>query len=75
MPFGLESAPETFEMAMDVFLESVKLQSALSYIDKVTIFLKPPQQHLDQIGRSLETGNECSHESEVEEVSYHLKNR
>lgn len=37
MKFGLKEAPETFQRAMEVILESVKCQLALVFLDDVVV--------------------------------------
>lgn len=46
---GLKNAPATFERAMDVIFSSVKLQSALIYLDDIVVSLKKVQEHLTHL--------------------------
>lgn len=49
MLFGSKNAPATFQRSMDISLEPVKWQHALVYSDKVVIFLKTLEEHVNHV--------------------------
>ena len=51
MPFGLFSAPATFQRVMDTVLAGLKWQTCLVYLDDVVVFASSFEEHL----RRLET--------------------
>jgi hypothetical protein len=46
MPFGLMSAPATFQRAIDVILSTARFQCALTYLDDIIIYSPSFEQHL-----------------------------
>jgi Reverse transcriptase (RNA-dependent DNA polymerase) len=46
MPFGLKTAPATFQRAIDVILSTVRFQCALTYLDDIVIYSPTFEQHL-----------------------------
>jgi transposase InsO family protein len=46
LPFGLVSAPATFQRALDVILSSVRFQCALTYLDDIIVYSTTFGQHL-----------------------------
>jgi RNase H-like domain found in reverse transcriptase/Reverse transcriptase (RNA-dependent DNA polymerase) len=53
MPFGLMTAPATFQRAVDVVLSSVWFQCALTYLDDIVIYSPTFEQHLKDLSRVL----------------------
>jgi hypothetical protein len=53
MPFGLMSAPATFQRAIDVVLRTVRFQCALTYVDDIVIYSSTFEQHLADLSRVL----------------------
>jgi Reverse transcriptase (RNA-dependent DNA polymerase) len=49
MPFGLMTAPATFQRAIDVVLSSVRFQCALTYLDDIVIYSPTFEQHLKDL--------------------------
>lgn len=49
LPFGLCSAPATFQRMMDGVLSDLKWQSCLVYLDDVVIFSNTFDEHLDRL--------------------------
>ena len=47
MPFGLTSAPETFQRLMETGLDDLHLNWCIIYLDDVIIFSKTPKEHLE----------------------------
>ena len=54
MPFGLMTAPATFQRAIDVVLSSVRFQCALTYLDDIVIYSPTFDQHLLDLARVLQ---------------------
>jgi Reverse transcriptase (RNA-dependent DNA polymerase) len=46
MPFGLKTAPATFQRAIDVILSTVRFQCALTYLDDIVIYSPAFEKHL-----------------------------
>lgn len=46
MPFGLCSAPATFQRVMDTVLAGLKWQTCLVYIDDVVVFASTFDEHM-----------------------------
>jgi hypothetical protein len=46
MPFGLMTAPATFQRVIDVILTSVRFQCALTYLDDIVIYSPTFEKHL-----------------------------
>jgi len=46
MPFGVTSAPATFQRALDIILSGLKWQICLVYLDNVIIFSANAEQHV-----------------------------
>ena len=46
MPFGLDSAPGTFQRCMAKILQVLKWQTSLVYLDDIIIFAKTSDEHL-----------------------------
>ena len=69
MPFGLMSAPATFQRAIDVIISTVRFKCALTYLDDIVIYFPSFEQHildltmvlrlLDEVGVSLKL-SKCS---------------
>ncbi|KZS02331.1 Uncharacterized protein APZ42_000676, partial [Daphnia magna] len=53
MPFGLCSAPSTFQRLMDMVLAGLKWTDCLVYMDDVVIFGKDAKEHLERLGKVL----------------------
>ena len=53
MPFGLMTAPATFQRAIDVVLSSVRLQCALTYLDDIVVYSPNFDQHMADLSRVL----------------------
>ena len=49
LPFGLCTAPATFQTAMDMILEGVKWHICLVYLDDVIVFSRAPEEHLQHL--------------------------
>jgi transposase InsO family protein len=69
LPFGLKTAPATFQRAIDVILSSVRFQCALTYLDDIVIYSPTFSQHLEDLSvvlKMLQTAgvslklNKCS---------------
>jgi Reverse transcriptase (RNA-dependent DNA polymerase)/RNase H-like domain found in reverse transcriptase len=45
LPFGLVTAPATFQRAVDVILSSVRFQCAITYLDDIIIYSSSFEQH------------------------------
>lgn len=54
LPFGLCSAPATFQRMMDSVLAGLKWQSCLVYLDDVVVFSTTFDQHLERLRLVLE---------------------
>ena len=50
LPFGLTSAPATFERLMEKVLKGLQWQTLLLYLDDVIIFSKDFESHLERLG-------------------------
>jgi len=56
MPFGLKTAPSTFQRAADIVLASVRWQFALVYLDDIIVYssqVEDHYRHLDTVFRLL----------------------
>jgi hypothetical protein len=53
MPFGLMTAPATFQRAIDIVLSSVRFQCALTYLDDIVIYSTTLEEHLRDLSRVL----------------------
>jgi Reverse transcriptase (RNA-dependent DNA polymerase) len=49
MPFGLKTAPATFQRSIDVILSTVRFQCALTYLDDIVVYYPTFQQHLEDL--------------------------
>jgi Reverse transcriptase (RNA-dependent DNA polymerase) len=49
MPFGLKTAPATFQRSIDVILSTVRFQCALTYLDAIVVYSPTFQQHLEDL--------------------------
>jgi len=49
LPFGLCTAPNTFQALADRVFEGMKWKSILIYLDDVIIFSKTPEEHLEKL--------------------------
>ncbi len=49
MPFGLVSAPATFQRAVDCILSSVRFRCAITYLDDIIVYLRTFKDHLDDL--------------------------
>lgn len=47
MPFGLQSAPSTFQRLIDKVSSSVKWKYALLYLDDIAKVFKTPKHHIE----------------------------
>lgn len=54
LPFGLCSAPATFQRMMDTVLSGLKWQSCLVYLDDVVVFSETFEQHLHRLRAVLD---------------------
>lgn len=54
LPFGLCSAPATFQRMMDTVLAGLKWQTCLVYLDDVVVFSRTFAEHLSRLRRVLE---------------------
>ena len=54
LPFGLCSAPATFQRMMDTVLSGLKWQSCLVYLDDVVVFSTTFEQHLQRLRAVLD---------------------
>jgi hypothetical protein len=54
LPFGLTSAPATFERLMEKVLHGLTWNSLLLYLDDVVVFAKDFDSHLDRLATVLE---------------------
>ena len=53
LPFGLTSAPATFERLMEQVLKGLQWKSLLLYLDDVIVFSPDFQTHMDRLGTVL----------------------
>jgi len=53
LPFEFCNAPATFQKAMDMIREGVKLQICLVYLDDVIVFSRSPEEHLQHLDEDL----------------------
>jgi hypothetical protein len=53
LPFGLATAPATFQRAIDVILSSVRFQCALTYLDDIILYSSSLEQHLVDLTKVL----------------------
>ena len=49
MPFGLTTAPTTFQCLMQSCLGNLHLQYCVIYLDDIIVFSKTPEEHLDRL--------------------------
>ena len=49
MPFGLASAPATFQRLMDIVLAGLKWQCCLDYLDDIIVYSPTFEQHLEDL--------------------------
>ena len=54
MPFGLMTAPATFQRAIDVVLSSVRFQCAFTYLDDIVIYSPTFEKHLVDLATVLQ---------------------
>lgn len=54
LPFGLCSAPATFQRMMDTVLSGLKWQSCLVYLDDIVVFSDTFEQHLQRLQAVLD---------------------
>ena len=54
MPFGLNTAPATFQRVMDTVLSGLKWQSCLVYLDDVVVFSRDFDEHLRRLRAALQ---------------------
>lgn len=50
VPFGLSSAPATFQSLMDVILSTVKWKYAVVYLEDIVIFSRAVEEHIKHTG-------------------------
>ena len=55
LPFGLVSAPATFQRAVDIILSSVRFQCAITYLDDIIIYSSSWERHLEDLKRVIES--------------------
>lgn len=60
LPFGLCSAPATFQRMMDTVLTGLKWQTCLVYLDDVVVFSETFEQHLQRLKKVLEAVQSAS---------------
>jgi transposase InsO family protein len=53
LPFGLVTAPATFQRAVDVILSTVRFQCALTYLDDIIVYSSSFDQHLGDLENVL----------------------
>lgn len=53
MPFGLTSAPATFQRLMDLILAGLQWHSCLVYLDDVLVFGRTYEEHLERLEKVL----------------------
>lgn len=53
MPFGLNSAPATFQRACDMFLSGVKWQRCLINMEDVIVYSEAEKEHLHHVDRGI----------------------
>jgi Reverse transcriptase (RNA-dependent DNA polymerase)/RNase H-like domain found in reverse transcriptase len=53
IPFGIMTAPATFQCAIDIVISSVRFQCALTYLDDIVIYSPTFDQHLKDLSRVL----------------------
>jgi Reverse transcriptase (RNA-dependent DNA polymerase)/RNase H-like domain found in reverse transcriptase len=59
LPFGLASAPATFQRAVDVILSSVRFQCAPTYLDDIILYSTTFEQHLSDLRTVLSLLNDA----------------
>ena len=45
MPFGLKTAPATFQRAMEIALAGLTFETCLCYLDDVIVFVRDLEEH------------------------------
>ncbi len=53
MPFGLCTAPSTFQRTMDLVLEGLRWSVCLVYLDDIIIYAKDLEEHRERLGMVL----------------------
>lgn len=70
LPFGLCSAPATFQRMMDTVLSGLKWQTCLVYLDDVIVFSRTFQQHLDRLSSVLQAIRSAAHTLKPEKCHF-----
>ena len=53
MPFGLSTAPVSFQRALDMILTQFKWKTCLVYLDDVIIFSNSVEEHIQHVDEIL----------------------
>jgi Reverse transcriptase (RNA-dependent DNA polymerase). len=53
MPFGLKSAPATFQRMMDIVLSGLQGVEMFVYMDDIVIYAKSLQEHSEKLGKLM----------------------
>ena len=61
MPFGLTSAPTTFQRLMETCLGDLNLHWCIIYLDDIIIFSKDPASHLDRLDAVFQKLEDAGH--------------
>eukprot|EP00170_Pyropia_yezoensis_P004723 contig_19176_g4737 len=59
LPFGLTSAPATFQRAIDMILSGVQWKTCLVYLDDVIVFSRSHEEHLAHLEEVFELLSEA----------------
>ncbi|KAL1129462.1 hypothetical protein AAG570_013988 [Ranatra chinensis] len=70
MPFGLKTAPTTFQRLMEEFLEGFDLDAIQIYMDDIIVFSKSAEEHGAHLGQLLERIREFSLRASEEKSSF-----
>ena len=73
MPFGLRSAPATFQRALDIILSGVRWQTCLIYLDDVIIFSKDIDSHLKDVDEVLQLLHQAGVTLKLKKCSWFTK--
>ncbi|KZS03362.1 Uncharacterized protein APZ42_033935 [Daphnia magna] len=70
MPFGLCSAPSTFQRLMDMGLAGLKWTDCLVYMNDVVIFGKDVKEHLGRLGKVLSCFRKANLKLKMEKCAF-----
>ncbi|KZR96601.1 putative KRAB-A domain-containing protein 2, partial [Daphnia magna] len=73
MPFGLCSAPSTFQRLMDMVLAGLKWTDCLVYMDDVVIFEKDAKEHLERLGKVLSCFRKANLKLKMEKCAFGIE--